>query len=117
MHKFATFALAALLLVLHAPTLARADETTEQLRERIAALEARLNHMEWLPVPHDSRLGALMILYGAFCALWAQNSGRSPWLWFFLGLVFSFIAVIFLLIKNADDRRKTMRRLRLPPNV
>ena len=43
-------------------------------------------------------------LFGAFCALWAQNTRRSPWLWFFLGLFFSVIAaVIVLLVKNSDD--------------
>lgn len=26
----------------------------------------------------------LAVLFGAFCALWAQNTGRNPWLWFFL---------------------------------
>ena len=48
--------------------------------------------------------GVALFLFGAFCALWAQNTGRSAWLWFFLGLAFNIITVIFLLSKNAADR-------------
>ena len=57
--------------------------------------------------------GPILFLFGAFCALWAQNSGRSGWLWFFLGLVFSFLAVLVLLWKNSADldrRAQTVRR-------
>ena len=46
----------------------------------------------------------VIFLFGAFCALWAQNTGRSAWLWFFLGIIFSVLTVIFLLSKNASDR-------------
>jgi hypothetical protein len=49
--------------------------------------------------------GFVAFLYGVFCALWAQNSGRSAWLWFFLGLFFSIFTVIVLLAKNANDRK------------
>ena len=45
----------------------------------------------------------VLFLFGAFCALWAQNTSRNPWGWFFLGLFFSVITVIVLLIKSADD--------------
>lgn len=45
----------------------------------------------------------VLFLFGAFCALWAQNTGRNAWLWFFLGLLFSVIAIFFLLTKNAND--------------
>jgi Na+/melibiose symporter-like transporter len=48
---------------------------------------------------------AVLILFGAFCALWAQNTGRNAWSWFFLGLAFSVITVAVLLFKNAEDRR------------
>lgn len=47
--------------------------------------------------------GALLFLFGAFCALWAQNTGRSAWLWFFLGAFFNVVAVLFLLTKNSND--------------
>lgn len=32
------------------------------------------------------------------CVLWAQDTGRSAWLWFFLGLLFSVITVLVLLV-------------------
>ncbi len=52
----------------------------------------------------------VLILFGAFCALWAQNTGRNCWLWFFLGLLFSVITIFFLLTKNANDLQN--RRIR-----
>ena len=45
----------------------------------------------------------VVFLFGAFCALWAQNTGRNPWLWFFLGLLFSVFTIFFVLTKNAND--------------
>ena len=52
------------------------------------------------PAADSQRLSQL---FGAFCALWAQNTRRNPWGWFFLGLFFSVITVFVLLWKNADD--------------
>jgi hypothetical protein len=49
--------------------------------------------------------GPVLFLFGAFCARWAQNAGRNSWLWFFLGLLFSIITVLFVLASHADDRR------------
>ena len=43
---------------------------------------------------------SLAFLFGAFCALWAQNQGRNAWLWFFLGFFFNIVAVLFVLILN-----------------
>ncbi|RUL86181.1 hypothetical protein [Tautonia sociabilis] len=51
----------------------------------------------------------MLLLFGGFCALWAQNTGRNPWLWFILGLIFNAIAVIVLLWKNSNDLKETMR--------
>lgn len=55
----------------------------------------------------------LFFLFGAFCALWAQNTGRNCWLWFFLGLFFSVVTIFFLLTKNANDiqRREIRERI------
>ncbi len=69
---------------------------------RISQLEqhmAKLDH----DVKDAGDTGLVLILFGAFCALWAQNTGRSAWLWFFLGLFFSVFTVFFLLTKNAND--------------
>jgi hypothetical protein len=52
-------------------------------------------------------VGVAVFVCGAFCALWAQNTGRNPWLWFFLGLFFNVITVLVLLRKNANDKRGT----------
>ncbi len=60
------------------------------------------------PIATSAGGGAIAFLFGAFCALWAQNTGRNPWLWFFLGLFFSVITAIVLLAKNARDRKRTM---------
>lgn len=48
--------------------------------------------------------GAVIFLFEAFCALWAQNTQRNPWLWFFLGVFFSVITVLVLLYKNSKDK-------------
>ncbi|TMI62501.1 MAG: hypothetical protein E6H07_13865 [Bacteroidetes bacterium] len=48
-------------------------------------------------------MGLVLFLFGCFCALWAQNRGNNPWVWFFLGLFFSVITVVFVLIQNAKD--------------
>jgi ABC-type uncharacterized transport system permease subunit len=47
------------------------------------------------------------VLFGIFCAYWAQTTRRSPWLWFFMGLLFGPITGIVLASKNADDLRKS----------
>jgi hypothetical protein len=55
-------------------------------------------------VDNYAPLGMVLFLFGGFCALWAQNSHRSAWIWFFAGALFSIITVIVLLIKNADEK-------------
>jgi uncharacterized membrane protein SpoIIM required for sporulation len=55
---------------------------------------------------NDKSGGAALFLFGAFCALWAQNTGRNAWLWFFMGLFFNVITVFVLLYKNANDPRR-----------
>ena len=67
-------------------------------------LEMRVQELERRHSSMNS--GAVVFLFGAFCALWAQNTGRSAWLWFFAGAAFNFLAVLVLLSKNSDDRRK-----------
>jgi hypothetical protein len=57
----------------------------------------------------DEAAGVVLFLFGVFCALWAQNTDRNPWLWFFMGLLFNIITVLVLLAKNADDKRTARR--------
>lgn len=52
--------------------------------------------------------GIVALLFGFFCAYWAQETNRSAWLWFFFGLLLPLIAGIALLSKNAV-RRERMR--------
>ena len=68
----------------------------EDLEERVARLERQ--------VRNNAESGAVFMLFGAFCALWAQNTGRNAWGWFFLGLFFSVITVLVLLYKNSRDK-------------
>ena len=76
----------------------------QQDTERINSLESRVSNVEHR-IPYHTEDGAALFLFGAFCALWAQNTGRNPWLWFFMGLLFSVITVLVLLSKNADDKK------------
>jgi hypothetical protein len=69
---------------------------------RISNVESRVTRLEGKG-KQASAAGAVGFLFGSFCALWAQNTGRSAWLWFFLGLFFSVIAVLVLLSKNSDN--------------
>jgi len=89
-----------LLLPILVPNAVLADEQTDR---RIAELERRIENLP-TPIQTHGPDGAAIFLFGAFCALWAQNTGRSAWLWFFLGLFFSVITVIVLLVKNSNDR-------------
>jgi len=70
------------------------------LEDRVRNLESELEGL--------ADLGLVMFLFGCFCALWAQNTARSAWGWFFLGLFFGPITAIVLLVKNADDRERKL---------
>lgn len=101
------------LLIVPVATFAGSDvrESAEisRLEHRVAGLE-RVNR-------NVGGMAAVAILFGAFCALWAQNTGRRTWLWFFLGLFFNVVSIFFLLTKNADDkfdRREFGRTFREP---
>jgi hypothetical protein len=74
-------------------------------------LESRVSRLEQ-KVSSPAESGAVLFLFGAFCALWAQNTGRSPWGWFFLGVFFSVITVAVLLHKNSVDRMDREPELR-----
>ena len=48
--------------------------------------------------------GLVFYLFGLFCAYWAQETERGPWLWFFAGWFFAPITGIVLVMKNSEDR-------------
>ncbi len=89
------------------PSLRSADvlaETTVDVERRLTKVERNVERID-----DYGSLAGLSFLFGAFCALWAQNTNRSAWLWFFLGAIFSFISVIVLLVKNNEDRYRLRR--------
>ena len=74
------------------------DQRLTDLDVRVSKVERRVRQL--------SSQALVLFLFGVVCALWAQNSGRSSWLWFFLGLFFSVFTVLVLLFLNAQDRQK-----------
>jgi hypothetical protein len=101
------------LLFLLRPNLVLADEGLDR---RVAAIESRVAELQSQVASIPSRVqthgsdGGVLFLFGVFCALWAQNTNRNAWLWFFLGLIFSVIAVVVLLAKNSDDLQRRRQR-------
>jgi outer membrane murein-binding lipoprotein Lpp len=93
------------------------EQSVSQLESRVSNLESSRSSTQATIQSITSRLaraenrssaasgGVAAFLFGAFCALWAQNTGRSAWAWFFLGLFFSVITVLVLLYKNSNDKR------------
>ncbi|MET0398523.1 MAG: hypothetical protein ABW277_17145 [Longimicrobiaceae bacterium] len=100
---FRLLVLALLLGVPLLPATAAARQSTAILESRVDRLERKVGDL----TRERARTGAVAFLFGAFCALWAQNTRRNPWLWFVLGVLFSVITVIVLLRKNADDARES----------
>ena len=102
--------LGSIVLLLTIPLFAvNAVHADEETNRRIAELERRVDKLPASIQQHGSD-GAALFLYGAFCALSAQNTGRNAWLWFFLGLFCNVFAVIALLVKNSEDRSKRYGR-------
>ena len=81
-----------------------AEQRIGKAEQRLEQLEQRVNVAQ-NQAREAATGGGAAFLFGAFCALWAQNSGRNAWLWFFLGLFFSVITALVLLYKNSRDRR------------
>jgi hypothetical protein len=78
------------------------------LQERVANLEGDFDTYRKTANPAGGVTLLALFLCGAFCALWAQNTNRNCWLWFFLGVIplFNAITLIVLLGKNARDRKR-----------
>jgi hypothetical protein len=74
--------------------------------QQLRALEVRVAKLEGEPKQDRGAWGGAAFLCGAFCALWAQNTGRNAWLWFFVGLFFNVVTVLVLLYKNSKDKQR-----------
>lgn len=97
--KLIRFLLVVAFLLIGMTTVAPAQQVDSS---RMSQLEERVSKLDH-DVKNAATTGSVLILFGTFCALWAQNTGRSAWLWFFLGGCFSVITVFFLLTKNSND--------------
>ncbi|MGE5422900.1 MAG: hypothetical protein ACM3QW_06530 [Ignavibacteriales bacterium] len=86
------------------------DSRIIDMENRINDLNSRLDmEVENFNETHNgAALGSIAILFGSFCALWAQNTKRNATAWFFLGLIFTFIAAFAVLWKNHDDLNKEL---------
>ncbi len=60
-------------------------------------LERRMNELE-----DNAAAGIGLFGCGTLCALWAQFTRRSAWLWFFFGLILAPIALVAMVWKNAS---------------
>lgn len=108
--KYLLASLLTSILLLSLPVSIQAQDITQ---ERVQKIESRLDRLS-RNIPNRSESGIVLILFGAFCALWAQNTNRNPWLWFFMGFLFSIFTVLVLLAKNGDgnnDSRDNISRL------
>ncbi|MEI6245584.1 MAG: hypothetical protein WCQ64_11130 [Acidobacteriota bacterium] len=77
------------------------QDAARQLGRRVDQLDADVQALNRRV--KSGTTGVILFLFGAVCALWAQNTKRDPWLWFFLGAFFNVFAVISMLMKNAED--------------
>ena len=84
-----------------ATAVAQERDAVSELHGRVYSLEQRVDRLDSRP-----ELGwscGVVLLFGSFCALWAQNTGRNAWFCFFMGALFSGITVLVLLTTNAKD--------------
>jgi len=85
------------------------NEEIETLTKQVTELKSKLKDIESEVSSVRSEIDDYVVvffLFGIVCALWAQNTQRNPWLWFFLGLFFHGITGLVLLAKNSSDKRR-----------
>lgn len=87
------------------------DAALTELEKKVADLEWKLEQVErnTSDLSKEAKdyapIGLVLVLYGAFCALWAQNTGHHTWTWFLLGVLFSVFTVIAILTGHRRDYR------------
>jgi cell division protein FtsB len=112
-----TFRLILALILLSLPTLYAVESDSgviDRLDGRVSKLEREQSNFD-REVRHDTKdlkrrindlednpaAGIGFFASGILCALWAQFTRRSAWLWFFFGLFLAPIALIAMVWKNA----------------
>jgi hypothetical protein len=71
------------------------------LRDKISYETSSMNR-RIKEVEDNAGAGIGLFLSGILCALWAQYTRRSAWLWFFIGIFLAPIALVVLVWKNAN---------------
>jgi len=96
-----------------APELGQQAERIVQLERQVRQLNSDVTRLTFEDQELERKrqedsgdVGLVLFLFGVFCALWAQNTGRNAWLWFFMGVLFSIFTVLVLLSKNSSDGRQ-----------
>ena len=96
-----------------APELGQQAESIVQLERQVRQLNSDVTRLTFEDQELERKrqedsgdVGLVLFLFGVFCALWAQNTGRNAWLWFFMGVLFSIFTVLVLLSKNSSDGRQ-----------
>ncbi len=81
------------------------------VEERLTSLQTQVDQLRQAIQQNGNAVLLGLFVFGVFCAVWAQNTGRSAWLWFFLGVIplVNFFTALVLLAKNARDRRERHR--------
>ena len=94
------------------PSTSSTVQENEELKSRIENLEDHINVLEsrigsaessFNNFQNGASIGAVSFLFGAFCALWAQNTRRNAVGWFIIGAVLTVFAVLIVLWNNYND--------------
>lgn len=82
------------------------QQRISDLENRVNALDARISNIQSQVNDDNNRAsyGLVSFLFGAFCALWAQNTRRNALGWFIGGALLNVIAVLILLWHNRNDQ-------------
>lgn len=74
-----------------------------QLTERrVEHIESRVGKLERA----GRNYGPASFVAGVLAALWAQNTRRNAWLWFFTGVFLAPFTLLVLLYKNSVDIKR-----------
>lgn len=79
----------------------------QEIEKKVSQIESQITTLNSNLKTYASS-SFVLFLSGAFCALWAQNTGRNAWLWFFMGMIFSLFAILVLLFKNSADKSESI---------